>query len=237
MKKSAPEDVQKNFVRLQHVESDLEKKVEGYLSRTAAYDNYDEYREDHGGNFSITEKVRVSDAIKMYKGIVGFEKELKESPSIKAFSTMGWEDQLKGQRLLVENGIQMEIYADLDDGQIMIHNSVNNSHTIVEFKFAFDKDEEFGHVQLSKEGKEMFPMLESALRSQLLQNGAKVGLENKSGVMDHMSIDTPWMVSKVADLKNSELIIAEVANETGPEMMKPVEPSNERKYDDSTLGM
>jgi hypothetical protein len=237
MKKSS-EDMQKiqdNFSKLQEIEKRLEKKVEGYLDRTSHYKDYNEYLADNSGGFSITEKLRVSDAIKMYKGISAFEKELKESPDIKAFSTVGWEEQLRAQKLLVSKGIRMELYADMDDGQIMIHNSMNNSHSIVDFNFVFDKDDAYGHIQLSKEGKDMFPMLESALRCQLLQNGANSNLERKAEILDHMSVDTSWMLSKIASLTKSELIISEIAKETGPFVMKPTERSVDKGIKDEGL--
>lgn len=236
MKKSAS-SVEDNFQKLKNVEEFLSTRVNGYLNRTAEFESYEQYSQSFNGTFPEEEKLRVADAIKMYKSIFSFERDYGYSPELDMFSNKGWESQLKGKRLLADNNLDMEIFADIKDGQLMVHNKTSNTHTIVEFKFVFDKEDKYGHIQLSEEGKEMFPRLESALRGKLLVNGGHPVSLNNNQLMDHLNVDSSWMMSELMSLDSTNKIMMEIASSTGPVELDVEHHKAKRDYSESSFDM
>lgn len=232
--------IEENFQTLKKIETFLSRRVNGYVHGTELFDSYNQYTDHHENLFPVKEKVRVSDAIKMHKAIVAFEREHGVRADLDLSYTSSWQDQLKGKALLASNNIDMELYSDIKDGQLMIHNRLGNAYTLVEFQFVFDKEGKYGHIQLSKEGREMFPKLESALRGKMLVNGGHQISVNNENFTDHLQVDTDWLISELSNLTTSNDIIREIAASTGPmraEIGDRDRKNNRDDYSENSLGM
>ncbi len=215
MKMTSPE-IEQKFQALKKIDEFLNQKVDGYLAKTLYIDTYDDYKASFNGEFSTEEKVRVSEAIKMHKQMVAYKKEFGDFPKVDMFASTDWSEQIKGAALLSKGDLEIDVFGDIDDGQIMIHNKQSNSHSVVGFEFKFDENDEYCHIEMSNEGKKMFPMLAEHLKSTTLVNGGHPTSLEKNSPMDHLSIDGAWLKSALLSSKLGNEIVQEVSSETGP---------------------
>tara|TARA_Y100001936_G_C16081077_1_gene677888 strand:+ start:2338 stop:3093 length:756 start_codon:yes stop_codon:yes gene_type:complete len=236
MKKTDPQEIEKKFQSLRKIDQFLTDNVDGYLGKAQDYETYEDYKAGFGGEFDTQEKVRVTEAIKMHKQMVSYHREFGELPQIDMFSSIDWQDQIRGSTLASSGGVEFAVFGDIDDGQIMVHNKVSNTHEIIDFDFEFDANGEFGHIKLSPEGSQAFPKLAEMLEGVKLVNGGHPTSLSKSD-MDHLNIDGAWLKNELSKSPSGPEIVREISDSTGPRELSSSKRYMEKSFESEGLEM
>jgi len=192
------------FELLQELEARLEKKVKGYVGKASVFESLSDYEQIFTGDNAVSEKMRLSDTIKMSKSISLFEKNFGKSPKLDYFGVESWEEQLVSQREMVKNNIDVQIFLEGQEGQLIIHNEVSSTHSIVEFEVEVGSNG-LGEIILSEDGKDMYPKLDGALK--------ELEVNVKDGVVQ---LSTEGLLKAMKESGAASQVFEEMAKETGP---------------------
>lgn len=228
------DDVKKIFNNLQKVENMLVASVIGYQAKASKHNDFDSYFDSQFGHIGGAEIARISDSIKMYKSIKSFENEFDVAPKVDLNSAVKWQDQISGQTKSLSNGVEIKLVKDYETGggQIVIENKKTGTHAVAEFSFPYNKETGLGHIQLKSEGKEMFPLLESALRHQVVIDSAHPNAVG-SVAPTFGKIDSNWLNASVSLQKNADDVFKEVAVTTGSDNLF----KSSRNHEEASLSM
>ncbi len=222
------QDVKKIFGNLQKVERVLAATVSGYKPKAIKHKDFESYFQSQYEHIGATEIARISDSIKMFKSIKAFESKFDVSPKLDLASSVKWQDQISGQTHAHERGVKIQLVKDYETGggQIVIENTKTGVHAVAEFSFPYNKETGLGHIQLKNDGKEMFPLLESALRHQVVIDSAHPNAVG-SPAPTFGKIDSNWLNASVSLQKNASEVFSEVAASTGTGVVRSVERTSE----------